>query len=59
MEILECCYKENLLEREQYYLVNLKPQYNIAEIAGCTLGYKHTPEFIEKIISFVLSDYIR
>lgn len=58
LDILEYCSKEQkelLLEREQYYLDNLKPQYNIAEIAGSTLGYKHTEESIEKMRNFVLS----
>lgn len=44
MEILEYGDKNNVLIREQYYMDLLKPQYNIAEIAGSTLGYKHTPE---------------
>ena len=43
MEILEYCDKNNVIEREQYYMDLIKPQYNIVEIAGSTLGYKHTP----------------
>lgn len=59
LEILEYCDgKELLLEREQYYLDNLKPQYNIVETAGSTLGYKHTEESIEKMRNFVLSDEV-
>lgn len=27
----------------------LNPEYNIVKIAGSTLGYKHTPESIEKM----------
>lgn len=27
----------------------IKPQYNIVETAGSTLGYKHTPESLSKI----------
>jgi hypothetical protein len=38
---------------------NLKPQYNIAETAGSTLGYKHTPESLAKMRDFVLSDEVR
>lgn len=56
MEILEYCNgKELLLKREQDYLDNLKPEYNIVETAGSTLGYKHTEESLEKMRNFVLS----
>nr|ATI20267.1 GIY-YIG endonuclease [Juglanconis sp.] len=41
-EILEYCTKENVIEREQYYIDFFKPVYNIVEKAGSTLGYKHT-----------------
>jgi hypothetical protein len=59
LEILEHCKKkEILLEREQYYLDNLKPEYNIAEIAGSTLGYKHTSESLAKMRDFVLSEEV-
>jgi len=54
-EILEYCGIEELLKREQYYLDNLKPEYNIATIAGSTLGYKHTSESLAKMRDFVLS----
>lgn len=59
LEILEFCEREELLKREQYYLDNLKPQYNIVETAGSTLGYKHTPESIAKMRDFVLSEEVR
>lgn len=48
LEILEYCNLDNLLEREQYYFNNLKPDYNIVKIAGSTLGYKHTKESLKK-----------
>lgn len=57
-EILEFCGTEELLGREQHYLDNLNPQYNIAEIAGSTLGYKHTEESLAKMRDFVLSDEV-
>jgi hypothetical protein len=41
LEILEYCEVSNLLIREQYYIDNLKPIYNIAKIAGSTLGIKN------------------
>jgi hypothetical protein len=58
LEILEYCDKNNVIEREQYYMDLIKPQYNIVEIAGYT-GYKHTPESISKMRDFVLSDEVR
>ena len=33
-----------LLEREQFHLDTLKPQYNICKIAGSQLGIKRSPE---------------
>jgi hypothetical protein len=51
--------KNNVLIREQYYMDLLKPQYNIVEMAGSTLGYKHTPESLAKMRDFVLSDEVR
>ena len=59
LEILEYCDKNNVIEREQYYMDLIKPQYNIVEIAGSTLGYKHTPESLSKMRDFVLSDEVR
>lgn len=49
--ILEYCEIEKLLEREQYYLYNLKPEYNICKTAGNCLGVKRSAETIEKIAS--------
>ena len=40
LEILEYCEVSNLLIREQYYIDNLKPIYNIAKIVGSNLGIK-------------------
>lgn len=33
-----------ILKREQYYIDNLKPSYNICKTAGNTLGFKHSEE---------------
>lgn len=41
-EILEYCSLEELLKREQFYLDNYKPEYNILKVAGSTLGYQHS-----------------
>lgn len=44
VEILEYCStdKDNLLSREQFYLDNYNPEYNILKIAGSPLGYRHS-----------------
>lgn len=44
LEILEYCEKSCLIEKEQYYLDLLKPEYNILSKAGSTLGFKHSEE---------------
>lgn len=38
-----------LIEREQYYLNTLRPEYNIAPTAGSPLGRRHSPETRRKI----------
>lgn len=38
--------KNILIEREQYYLDLLIPEYNILKFAYSNVGYKHTPENI-------------
>jgi group I intron endonuclease len=47
--ILEYCEKEYLIEREQYYLDTLCPEYNICKKAYSCLGIKHTEEEREKM----------
>lgn len=47
--ILEYCNIKDLIEREQYYIDLLTPQYNILKIAGSTLGFKHTEETLVKM----------
>ena len=37
-EIIELCEKERLIEREQYYIDELQPTYNICQAAGSCLG---------------------
>ena len=46
--ILENCEEDKLLEREQYYLDSLKPEYNICRIAGNCLGITHSEETKQK-----------
>lgn len=43
--ILELVYdKSKLIEREQFYIDTLKPNYNIALTAGSMFGFKHSEE---------------
>jgi hypothetical protein len=49
LEILEYCEADISIEREQYYIDLLKPDYNILIIAGSSKGYKHTKEALQKI----------
>jgi group I intron endonuclease len=42
LEILEYCGKSDTIQREQYYLDLLKPDYNILSTAGSLLGFKHS-----------------
>lgn len=47
-EILEYCEKGiNPVSREQFYLELLKPEYNVLEQAGSSLGFKHSNETLE------------
>lgn len=48
LEILEYCEQGiNPVTREQYYLDTLKPEYNVLEQAGSSLGFKHRDETLE------------
>lgn len=49
LEILEYCSLTNLLEREQYYIDTLIPEYNILKLVTSSLGLKHSDETKEKI----------
>ena len=42
LDILEYCETSVLIEREQYYIDNLKPEYNVLKVASSLFGYKHT-----------------
>lgn len=41
LEILEYCVISSLIEREQYYMNLLRPEYNVLKTAGSALGFKH------------------
>jgi len=47
--ILEETESENLIEREQFYLDTLNPEYNISSTAGSSLGVRYTNEARAKI----------
>lgn len=51
--------KEEVVNKEQYYLDLLDPNYNILEIAGSSLGYKHTEETLNSFKERVLSEQAR
>lgn len=48
VSILEYCDKSHLIQREQYYLDKLNPEYNILKIAGSSRGYKHSQDSKDK-----------
>lgn len=47
--IIELCFPDFLVSREQYYIDNLKPFFNINKIANSSLGIKRSPETCERI----------
>lgn len=48
-EVIEECNKHDLLVREQYYLDNLKPQFNKSKFASSCAGVKVSEETKEKL----------
>jgi len=49
LEILEYCEPSKCIDREQYYIDLLKPEYNILPTAGSSLGFKHSEETLAKM----------
>lgn len=47
LDIVEYCNKEDCVKREQYYLDLLKPEYNILQLAGSSIGFKHSKNTLE------------
>jgi len=47
--ILEITDRKNIIQREQYWIDTLKPEYNLLQNASNSLGFKHSPESINKI----------
>lgn len=52
LEIIEYVSPSELVYREQYYIDLLKPEYNILPAAGSRIGYKSSPETVEKLRDF-------
>jgi group I intron endonuclease len=48
LDILEYCGEGVVIEKEQYYMDLLNPEYNILKTAGSTKDYKHTEETLAK-----------
>jgi len=44
LEILEYCDPQNAVQREQYFIDSLKPEYNILQTAGSLLGFIHSSD---------------
>ena len=42
LEMIEYCEPKDVIQREQYYIDLLKPEYNILKVAGSLLGFKHS-----------------
>jgi len=55
LEVLEYSPKTKLIEREQFYLDLLVPEYNILKHAYSLLGFKHSQESIEKFKAKLIS----
>jgi len=55
LEILEYCEPSIVIEREQYFIDLLNPDYNILKVAGSLFGYKHSPESLEKMKEIALN----
>jgi len=49
LDILEYYSSEDVIKREEYYIDNLQPEYNILKKVGSSCGYKHTDEARLKI----------
>jgi group I intron endonuclease len=48
LEILEYCDLYDTIQREQYFIDLLKPQYNILQVEGSSLGYLHSADTKKK-----------
>lgn len=46
--VVELCERSKVIEREQYWIDELRPKYNIAPLAGSTLGARFSDEVNQK-----------
>ena len=46
---IEECEKESLIQREQYYIDTMNPEYNILRVANSQLGLKRSAESCKKM----------
>ena len=53
IEILEYCDESVVRSRETYYIERLKPEYNILQTGGSSLGYKHTEATKKRLSALV------
>lgn len=59
LEILEYCDQDEVLLKEQYYIDNIKPEYNILNEATSSFGYKHTEKTLLKMKNRKISEETR
>jgi group I intron endonuclease len=55
LEIMEYCEPDKVINREQYYLDLLNPEYNILTTAGSSLGRKHSEDTKVKLRAIALA----
>jgi group I intron endonuclease len=58
-KLIEPCFPQFLLCREQEYIDSLNPYFNICKTAGSSLGIKRSDEYIKKLKSRIVSDETR
>lgn len=49
LEILEYCNKNEVIEREQYYIETLNPEYNTLKVARSSYGFRHSKETLDRL----------
>ena len=63
LEILEYSCKDSTIEREQFYLDKLQPEYNLLKKAGSNFGFKHSllsrKKMSERALGRLVSEEIR
>jgi group I intron endonuclease len=57
--VLEVCDSDVIISREQYYIDDLKPEYNMLTIAGSLFGFHHSEETKDNMSKKVFSKETR